>query len=200
MSNKLEVFNNELSHISDAELKAAVEGYFENAVPDYFWTIPASTTGKYHPDQDAGEQGLVRHSRMVTQVAISLMMLEMWQSLKPIENEIYVACLIHDTWKLGKAKEYVEGKTYTAHDHPLYASHAFYEYINSLPDATPELKVKCQTICQCVETHMGQWNVPKYGKACVLKKPQTPAQKFVHLCDYIASRNFIGNLDKLDGK
>ena len=52
----------ELKHITDQELLKAVANYFEHVVPDYFWVMPASSTGKYHPDQDAGVGGLVRHS------------------------------------------------------------------------------------------------------------------------------------------
>ena len=199
---KSNVFKLELSQIKNTELRNAIIDYFENCVPDYFWTMPASTTGKYHPDQDTGDGGLARHSRMVTQVAIAMMQLEMWSALKPYEDDIYAACLIHDTWKLGDiVTEYEQGKTYTAHNHPLFASYKFYEFIQTWPNASDELKKHCQIICHCVETHMGQWNKPRFSSAGqVLKKPESAIQKFVHLCDYIASRNFIGTLDKIDGK
>ena len=188
----------ELKHITDQELLKAVANYFEHVVPDYFWVIPASSTGKYHPDQDAGVGGLVRHSRMITEVAIALMNLEMWSSLKPYEDEIYVACLIHDTWKLGDGvTKYVEGKTYSKFEHPVVASRKFYEYIQNYPEVTDKMKKQCLTICQCVETHMGQWNTNKHSRV-VLKKPATPVQKFVHMCDFIAAKNFIGNLDKIE--
>lgn len=198
MKYKAEIFTPELKHIKDKELLKALIAYFEVYVPDYFWIMPASSTGKYHPDQDAGEGGLVRHSRMVTEVAIALMNLEMWAQLKPWEDEIYAACLIHDSWKLGDTvKEYVAGKTYSKHDHPLVASRKFAEFISKYPGKTPTLEGQCEVICSCVETHMGQWNTNKYSPV-ELKKPITPTQKFVHLCDYIASKNFIGNLDKIE--
>lgn len=39
---------------------------------------------------------------------------------------------------------------------------------------------------------MGQWNVNLYSKT-ILPKPKTATQKFVHLCDYLASRK--GDVD-----
>lgn len=197
---KADYFKNELSLIQDTELKTAIIEFFETCVPNYFWTMPASSTGKYHPDQDAGSEGLLRHTRMVTQVAISMLQLEMWSTLKPFSDEILCACLIHDSFKLGDAvQEYVEKQTYTHFEHPVIASHKFYEFIQAYPNATDKMKVQCQKICQAVETHMGQWNTPKFGNA-ILRKPGLPIEKFVHLCDFIASRNFIGTLDKIDGK
>lgn len=164
--------------------------------PNIFGSCPQQHQENFTPDQDAGEGGLVRHSRMVCEVAISLMELEMWQPLKQYENEIYAACLIHDTWKLGEVSEYIPKKTWTKHEHPLIASKKFQEFAQNYPGLTSKMKEQCKIICECVETHMGQWNEFKYSKV-VLRKPFSPVQKFVHLCDYIASRNFIGNLDKI---
>ena len=38
-----------------------------------------------------------------------------------------------------------------------------------------------------VMSHMGPWTTSKYSED-VLSAPETDAQKFVHLCDYMASR------------
>ena len=40
-------------------------------------------------------------------------------------------------------------------------------------------------IAELVESHMGEWNYS------VLPKPKTDLQKFVHECDYLASRKFL---------
>ena len=43
---------------------------------------------------------------------------------------------------------------------------------------------------------MGQWTTCKWDKT-ELPYPESPAQMFVHLCDYLASRRFIEiNFDK----
>ena len=38
---------------------------------------------------------------------------------------------------------------------------------------------------------MGQWNYDSYKQKEVLPKPKTAEQRFVHMCDYLASRKFI---------
>ena len=49
----------------------------------------------------------------------------------------------------------------------------------------------------CIATHMGQWNTARYSKV-ELSKPKNKYQKFVHLCDYLASRKFLEmNFDKV---
>ena len=37
---------------------------------------------------------------------------------------------------------------------------------------------------------MGQWNKNKYSKI-ELPKPELEPQKFVHMCDYLASRKWL---------
>ena len=45
-------------------------------------------------------------------------------------------------------------------------------------------------ISKLVATHMGQWNTNSKSKV-VLPLPETAEQKFVHMCDYLASRKNI---------
>ena len=45
-------------------------------------------------------------------------------------------------------------------------------------------------IAMCIETHSGQWNMDRDGNV-IAEKPKTKLQEFVHLCDYIASRNYL---------
>ena len=42
-------------------------------LPDYFYEIPASSTGKYHPDFSLGEGGLVRHVKVAVRLAKELL-------------------------------------------------------------------------------------------------------------------------------
>ena len=46
--------------------------------------------------------------------------------------------------------------------------------------------IKC-----CVTSHMGEWNKDYITHKEILPLPQTKIQKFVHLCDYLASRKLI---------
>ena len=38
-------------------------------MPEYVWTIPASSSGKYHPESDLGTGGLIRHMMSVAKIA-----------------------------------------------------------------------------------------------------------------------------------
>jgi hypothetical protein len=41
-----------------------------------------------------------------------------------------------------------------------------------------------------IASHMGPWNTSPYDKT-ILPVPETKEEKFVHLCDYLASRKLI---------
>lgn len=45
-------------------------------------------------------------------------------------------------------------------------------------------------IAKCIHSHMGQWNENNYSSV-ILPKPQNPAEKYVHQCDYLASRKCL---------
>ena len=61
---KLCLFKNELDSIKSEKRRSFAEYLIENA-DDYFFTVAASTSGKYHPKFDLGNGGLVRHTRFV---------------------------------------------------------------------------------------------------------------------------------------
>ena len=53
-------------------------------------------------------------------------------------------------------------------------------------------------ISECVLTHMGPWT-KNYKDEEILTPPTTKAQRFVHMCDFLASRKFLEvNFDKDD--
>ena len=45
-------------------------------------------------------------------------------------------------------------------------------------------------LCMMIESHMGKWNTNKYSKV-ELPVPTNELQRFVHRCDYLASRNYL---------
>ena len=53
-----------------------------------------------------------------------------------------------------------------------------------------------ENIAGMIRSHMGQWNADASGRE-FLPKPETKEQKFVHQCDYLASRKFI-TVEELD--
>jgi len=50
----------EIERINDSGVKNFVKIALDNAV-EQFWLCPSSSTGKYHPLEDQGEGGLIRH-------------------------------------------------------------------------------------------------------------------------------------------
>ena len=61
---RLQLFANELNDIKDAKLQAFAVKLLTNA-PDYFFTVPASSSGKYHPYFAREEGGLVKHNHLI---------------------------------------------------------------------------------------------------------------------------------------
>ena len=96
---KNEIFKNELNYIDDNVLRKFIVYCLENA-PDYFYTVPASSSGKYHPTQDLGEGGLIRHTKAVVQVAMDLIRSEQFK-IEGIDekDDIISACILHDIIK-----------------------------------------------------------------------------------------------------
>lgn len=152
-------------------------------MPNYFFEIAASSTGKYHPSYSLGVGGLVRHTKAAVMIAHVLLDLEMYNRYSSDERDLMlVALILHDGFKLGKEED--AGK-YTVAEHPKICS----EWIK----ATEELNSMLETdqidiLCGCIESHMGQWNTNYKTKEEILPKPKTAAQKFVHMADYLASR------------
>ena len=165
-----------VNSIQDESVKHQLYLAFEG-VPDYFFKVAASSTGKYHPSYVLGEGGLYKHTLAAALIAKDLVQLEMFE-LTGLEKDIIIcALLLHDVCKLGIPEE-----KYTRFDHPLLAAQLVRERCtnqNFIDMVTP-----------LIESHMGQWNITKYSNA-ILPKPETKLQKIVHLCDYLASRKYL---------
>ena len=86
-------------------------------VPDSFFYIPASSSGKYHPTYSLGTGGLVRHTKAATRIAYELFRVNFFK-YNEIEQDIILASLIlHDTYKHG-----LNGSRYTVTEHPTIAA------------------------------------------------------------------------------
>ena len=179
---KQDYFSKEYSYIKNPKyvenLKIMVE-----LLPDYFFQIPASSTGKYHPEFSLGDGGLLRHSKFAAKLAY-----EMYQdeSITGIFNQdekdlMIFALLIHDGLKSGIVKE-----KYTRFDHPILMANYIRDNKNKMTLSDNEIEF----IATCIETHMGPW-IKDYNGVEILKKPTNKYQKFVHMCDFLASRKFI---------
>lgn len=181
---KIEMFNKELDYIQDANIRKFAETAI-SGFPDYFFEVPASSSGKFHSALESGFGGLVYHTKSVAKVANYLINLDQYRNKLSDEEAdcIIVAALCHDGIKHGP-----ENKTgYSVFDHPNLAS----EYVRNGESLDGIIDDKLRNIiADAVASHSGQWNTSKRSKV-VLPTPQTLIQELVHLSDYMASRGDI---------
>lgn len=180
--NKKQIFNIELNYIKDTRIKESLETMIE-LLPDYFFTIPASSTGKYHPSYAAGNCGLIRHTKAAVRIAYELLNNDtMGKAFTTNEKDLILfALLIHDGLKVGETEE-----KYTRFDHPILISN----FLKNNKDKLTLTEEEINLVCSMLESHMGQWNTNNYSDI-ILPKPTTRYQRFTHMCDYLASKKFI---------
>ena len=180
--NKVEVFKDEFNYIKNPSYSIDAK-YLVDSLPDYFFEVPASSTGKYHPKYALGYGGLVRHTKSAVRMAHELLN-------NPIIGGKYtdrekdlmiIALILHDGLKSGKEKS-----QYTKVEHPLYVSEHIKDNMDNLSMDDEDIEF----ICDVIESHMGPWNKDFDGNE-VLPIPKTKYQNFVHMCDFLASRKFI---------
>ena len=189
--NKSAVFSTELNYIKDENIRNSAI-YLLELLPDYFYTMPASTSGKYHPDFSLGEGGLVRHTKAAVRIAVELFRDNVFNEFEYGERThdlIIMALLLHDGFKQG----FVAGG-HTAYDHPLIAAEFVFQNMTKLPMK----QLDALQVRRMIASHMGPWNVDKTG-TIILPVPKRDDEAFVHLCDYMASRNFL-NINFVDNE
>ena len=159
--------------------------YCADRLPKYFWEIPASTSGKYHPITDLGEGGLVRHSLMTYKVVTDLIEMSDRELDTETKETLQFSALFHDCCKCGTDENSI---SHTSHEHPLIASRFLSTKYCEFSIGTNK-KVNINAICSCIESHMGKWNTSKYSDV-VLPTPKDWREILVHQADYIASRKY----------
>ncbi len=160
-----------------------------DTIPEYFFNVPASSSGKFHPKNDLGEGGLVRHSITVRRMLRHILEPNGYYDFTVREIELLeLAALFHDSFKSGTQEEYEEN-IHTKFLHPvLAANHILMESVKKRFDYD-----SASFMASAIMSHMGQWNTC-WREAGTLPLPKTPAQKALHLADYLASRTDI-NMD-----
>ena len=184
------MFMDKVNEITDTKLLKAAKQIVKD-IPEYFWTVPASSSGKYHPECDLGDGGLVRHSIMVATCAEDLVVSEMFVRDCEVNRDIAkFAALFHDCIKSGFVDENGNYSSHTKFEHPRFAS----DFVREHLEAAKIDPLKIEMICGAIYTHMGKWCTDKYGNAKALSKPRTDFEKLIHIADYMASRKYIGGL------
>ena len=175
-------FEMELSYINDKKIKEALLKVIK-LLPDYWFTIPASSTGKYHPEYALGDGGLLRHSKAAMRIGFELLSdPSIGDKYTSHEKDLMLmALLIHDGIKLGIPKE-----RYTRFDHPILMAEFLMEYEEEIGLEMEDIEF----LGDVIKTHMGVWTKDYNGNE-VLEPPKTKYQNFVHMCDYLASKKCI---------
>lgn len=171
-------FKTEFDKITNSDYRDFVKWYLDNKVPDYFWEVGASSTGRYHPKFSQKVGGLVRHSKAVCLFAEELLKISPYADFTESQKDyVRIACLLHDTMKYG-VEDY---------DKNQYKNHETSGAIELEKGWREYFKNRCpMEITDAIYMHMGKWSVNKITEIVYKDIAQC-----VHLADYIASRNFI---------
>ena len=111
--------------------------------------------------------------------------LEYLQYTQEEKDLILTGCILHDGRKSGAEEDKSE---YTRADHPLLMANALAEAecLRNIIPAEAE-----NFLFDVITSHMGQWNTDYKTKKEILPKPETWAEFFTHLFDYLASRKYL---------
>ena len=180
--NKIEVFSKEVSYINNPRYKESLEVLI-SLLPDYFFEVQAASTGKYHPSFAQGKGGLVRHTKVAVRIAKELFENESISGAysKNEKDLMMIGLILHDGLKHGLIMD-----KYTKFDHPIIAAN----FIRENKDKTSFKDNEIDFLASVISSHMGPWTTNPYSDV-VLPKPETRYQRFVHMCDYLASRKFL---------
>lgn len=148
--------------------------------PLYFWVIPSSSSGKYHPPFSQGLGGLVRHTFAVMYLAHEF---SGTFELKPFEKAVAVtAAAIHDMCKYG-----------LSYDPMYFGVHECLVRVKIGPKGEKLSHLLHQevleTILSAVESHNGSFVSGSW--TAFRRPPEGPISQVLHLADYAASRKKV---------
>lgn len=175
------MFEEILETIENDDLKDLAKELIET-IPPYFYEVPASSTGKYHPKYSVSDGGLYKHTIALCRFLNYLMEVSHFTSRE--KDCLRIAGIMHDSRKSGTQEAYEKNK-YTNFDHPLQAAKVVRSFMGR--DWNDE---EIELIASSIETHMGQWNTDKHTNI-VLPVPKNKYQQLLHWADYLASRKNV---------
>ena len=186
------IFVHELSLIHDKNIRQFVTTCFDKLCPDYFWTCPCSTTGKYHPQVSLGVGGLVRHTKLAVWWGLELLKAigrsPELRDISPIhlQNEVIATLLLHDMIK--------NGKGLNAQGHPLEKGVTGTHGVTLAKKINEEILDyeggdSSERILNGIAGHMGIWTTDcKYRPNKLFDPVHKAFANLIHLADYCASR------------
>ncbi len=167
---KDQLFKFARTNINNSHVLSIVVSFLEDHTPEYFWTVPASSTGKYHPEYVSGDGGLVRHTLAVAKLTKHICGLRYLRMDEVTQDRMVAAAILHDTYKRGPKDE---PEPETNKDHAWLASKRLTTYF---------LGSNAEIISSYIKSHAGE-----FGPS----QPSSMSAFIVHLADYIASRKEV---------
>jgi len=201
---RCQLFENELNYFSNTSVRDFAI-FCLGKLPEYFFHIPASASGKYHPSYALGEGGLVRHTKAAMYLCDCLFNAGIG-SYYPTDvglnyDELCDCCMLallfHDGLKLGHIENWetvsASGEElHTVHEHPMLAAGFLGQQLLSFME-DHDINAYDVTIVEkakaAIASHMGRY-VASARSSVLLPSPAAGdwCQKLVHICDLLASR------------
>jgi len=187
-----QVFAEEMALIQCDELRQFVVDVFEALCPVYFWTVPASTSGRYHPSVALGQGGLIRHVKLAVwwgkELCRALDVPDKREERGQHLDEVTTALLLHDLVKNGFE---VDGKmkrsAKATASHGAWLCEAIWKQV-----LQGQANERQRLVLFAIAGHMGIWtadDLAKYRPASrKLGSTERQIAMLVHIADYAASR------------
>jgi hypothetical protein len=203
----IEIFRKHLDMISVGSVKEFTEFALSN-VPDYFWTINASTSGSSH-----GGETLVEHIQGCLFLAEIVIRQFKGHWTERQNCQLLSALLLHDGWKCGfpgKEERYTKedikikgmsdnyiGKLKSSKEHPEIAYQQVFRLaskfnLNARKNGKKQIGAKnLQPILNSIRYHYGPWTVSKLDKPFCLSWPFDTVVMQVHNIDFMQTHNAV---------
>ena len=180
--NNINYFQKEFSYIKSDEYKNDYK-VLVDLLPDYFFKVAASSTGKYHNKTQCETYGQLWHIYMFSSILNHRLNLKgNKERFKSTTQRDCMRCVpaFHDAIKYGLDGENAK---YTVFEHPMLA-HDW--VLNTKVKHDIDAKYK-KVIADMCAAHSGQWTTSNKSKT-VLPEPSNAMEVVIHECDYLSSR------------
>ena len=184
--------DDEIEFIQDDMIKYFVK-WALTTVPPAFWLVSASKSGDYHPNFTHCEGGLIKHIKYGVRIAVELFKDPVITNFSQEQKDIIIASLIlHD---LGKVN--LKNSKGVWFSYPYHGKIARKHLEQSMIDSGDPILLKFKEtdewleIGRCIEHHMGKFITSNE------EVHYNARMRFVHMCDYLASRKVIDYIENL---
>ncbi len=176
-----ELLYSQINEIKDVAIKEFIREALDNA-PEEFWHSPCSGSGKYHPPENQGDEGVVRHLYKCGKIALELC--RFFGLENPYDKDVvFAGAILHDIKKNGEPWE-----PSTSLEHAIVGADYLKQFDLYEPAKTD--------ITNCVRYHMGRWSSPEseLERAC----NPTKRELIVQLSDFFGSRKIASHLPGIE--